>query len=338
LKRISILLLALIFTTKLAEAQNFGNQAITYEELYDDPYGINKFFLHLQPLYADVFATNVNAGFGIAANYYLKDKVDFHANFRQAYTKSFDLARDAAIKNQVVLNTPNNFTYFEMGGTYHVKDEESDTETKLILYSRKYAKGNRWAAHVPEHTVVPSKVRKIIGVRAGGFAFDTSVDLKSITQEQDVTLVDETGNPFPQDVYYHTNQVVSGGYIGGSMSWIKNLAIKPDKGYGVLVDDLILNTYFDFMIAPGISLDEVQYRDPLQNNSIRRFSADVVDTKIWGYRIGIDGKYNRELGWAYGAEVGSRPGIKGRGFYALVKISIPVFSTNMNHSREAFGK
>nr|WKN36488.1 hypothetical protein K4G66_29430 [Tunicatimonas sp. TK19036] len=337
MKRIILLLLILI-TTKFAEAQNFGNQAITYEELYDDPYAINKFFLHLQPLYADVFATNVNAGFGIAANYYMKDKADFHANFRQAYTRSFDLARDAAIKNKEIMNTPNNFTYFELGGTYHIKDEESDTETKLILYSRKYAKGNRWASHVPEHTVVPSKVRKVIGVRAGGFAYDTSIDLKRITQDQNVSLVDEAGEAFPSNRYVFTNEVVTGGYIGGSMSWIKNMAIKPDKGYGVLVDDLILTTYLDIMIAPSIALDTVQYRDPNLNNSIRKFSSDVVETKFWGFRLGLDGKYNRELGWAYGAELGARPGIKGRGFYAMLKISIPVFSTNMDHSREAFGK
>ena len=338
MKRIILLLLTISFATKVAEAQNFGSQAITYEELYDDPYGINKFFLHLQPMYADVFATNINAGFGIAANYYLKDKADFHANFRQAYTRSFDLVRDAAIKNQVILNTPNNFTYFELGGTYHIKDEESDTETKLVLYSRKYAKGNRWAAHVPEHTVVPSKVRKVIGARAGGFAFDTSVDMKQVTQDQQVVLVDETGDPFPIQDFYHTNLVAIGGYVGGSMSWIKNMAIKPDKGYGVLVDDFILNTYLDFMLAPSLTLDTVQYRDPNLNNNIRKFSADVVDTKIWGYRLGLEGKCNRELGWAYGAEIGSRPGIKGRGFYVLLKISLPVFSTNMNHSREAFGK
>lgn len=332
------MLLLAVITTKFAEAQSFGNQAITYEELYDDPYAINKLFLHLQPLYADVFATNVNAGFGIGANYYLKDKADFQANFRQAYTRSFDLARDAAIKNQVIMNTPNNFTYFELGGTYHIKDEESDTETKLILYSRKYAKGNRWASHVPEHTVVPSKVRKIIGARAGGFAFDTSIDLKRITADQQVSLVDESGDPFPVQSYYYTNEIVTGGYIGGSMSWIKNMAIKPDKGYGVLVDDFIFTSFLDILIAPSIKLDTVQYRDPNLNNTIRKFAADVVDTKVWGFRLGMEGKYNRELGWAYGAEVGARPGIKGRGFYAMLKISVPVFSTSMNHSREAFGK
>ena len=170
-----------------------ANEAITYEELYDDPYAINKLFVHLQPLYADLFSTNVSAGFGIAANYYQKDKFDVFANLRQAYSTSFDFVRDIAIKNKVIENHPASATYFEVGGTYHIKDEEGDTETKLILYSKRYQKGNRWAAQVPEHTIIPSKVRKIKGVRFGGFAYDTSIDLKNIAEDQGVVLTDENG-------------------------------------------------------------------------------------------------------------------------------------------------
>lgn len=314
-----------------------ANQAITYEELYDDPYAINKLFIHLQPLYAELFATNISAGFGMAANYYHKDKLDFFGNFRQAYSRSFDYVRDIAEKNQAIENRPNGFTYFELGGTYHIKDEESDTETKLILYSKRYQKGNRWAAQVPAHTVIPSKVRKIIGARLGGFAYDTSIDLKGIAQEQGVVIADAQG-PLPEDVYYHSNQVVKGFFVGGSMAWIKNLAIKPDKGYGVLSDDLILTTFADIMIAPSIMIDDIQYRNPMDPQQVRKFSVQEIQTRKFGFRMGLEGKFNRELGWAYGAEVGSRPTVKGKGFYALIRVSLPVYSTNLDYGREAFGK
>ena len=46
------------------------NNAVTFEELYDEPYLVNKLFIGFQPLYGEVFATNVNAGFGIEASYY----------------------------------------------------------------------------------------------------------------------------------------------------------------------------------------------------------------------------------------------------------------------------
>ncbi len=334
------ILFAILFlgTVHQSNAQlSVANEAITYEELYDDPYAINKLFVHLQPLYAEVFATNLNAGFGLGANYYYKSKADFFVNFRQAYAKQFDFVRDIAEKNSAIENKANGFTYFELGGTYHIKDEESDTETKLILYSKRYQKGNRWAAQVPEHTIIPSKVRKIIGARLGGFAYDTSFDLKNVAKEQGVIIADAQG-PLPSDIYYHSNMTVKGLFLGGSMGWIKNLAIKPDKGYGVLSDDLILTAFADLIIAPSMMIDDIQYRNPLPPQQIRKFSAQEIQTRKIGFRLGLEGKFNRELGWAYGAEVGSRPSVKGKGFYTMIRISLPVYSTNLDHSREAFGK
>jgi len=330
-------LLLLIFALQRVMAQG-SNQAITYEELYDDPYAINKLFVHLQPLYAELFKTNVNAGFGAAINYYHENKFNLHAHYRQAYFKSFDFARDVALKNQEIENRPDNFNFFEAGGTYHIKDLEADTETKLVLYSKTYQKGNRWAAKVPEHTVVPSKVRKIIGGRLGGWSYNTSADLNRIMKDQGVGLVDQDSVAMPGGVYVNGNMSVFGGFLGGSMSWIKNMAIKPDKGYGVLSDDQILTAYFDIVLAPAISIDDIEYKDPDADFRRRVFSADPVNTNMFGFRAGLEGKYNRELGWSYGLETGIRPGIKGRGFYAAFKVSFPVYSTNLNYEREAFGK
>jgi len=330
-------LILLLFALQRSMAQK-SKQAITYEELYDDPYAINKLYVHLQPLYGELFKTNVTVGFGAAVNYYYEDKFNLHAHYRQAYFKSFDLARDVALKNQEIENRPDNFNFFEVGGTYHIKDLEADTETKLVLYSKKYQKGNRWAAKVPEHTVVPSKVRKIIGGRLGGLGYNTSSDLNNIMKDQGVVLVDQDSVPMPADVYVNGNMSVFGGFLGGSMSWIKNMAIKPDKGYGVLSDDQILTVFFDILIAPSISFDDIEYKDPAEDYRTRVFSADPVKTSMIGVRAGLEGKYNRELGWSYGIETGIRPGIKGRGFYAAFKVSFPVYSTNLDYEREAFGK
>ena len=46
--------------------------SVTFDELYDEPYSINKLFIGFQPIYGDVFATNVNAGFGAEASYYYR--------------------------------------------------------------------------------------------------------------------------------------------------------------------------------------------------------------------------------------------------------------------------
>jgi hypothetical protein len=57
-----------------------------------------------------------------------------------------------------------------------------------------------------------------------------------------------------------------------------------------------------------------------------------------GFRVGMDGRFNRTFSWAYGAEVGYRPSLEGRSFYAVFKISFPVFGTNLDYKVESFGK
>jgi len=58
----------------------------------------------------------------------------------------------------------------------------------------------------------------------------------------------------------------------------------------------------------------------------------------FGFRAGIDGKFNRQLSWAYGGEVGLRPSIKGQTFYAMFMITFPVFGTTLDSKVESFGK
>lgn len=303
---------------------------VTYEEFYDDPYAVNKLFIHFQPLYGELFVTNINAGFGLQADYYLKDKFDFRIHTRKAYSSTTDFSRDVAKKNSDVDNKPEVYNYYEFGGTYHIVDKEEDTETKVILYSKRY-KGKKWAARVPEDIKIPSKVRKIYGARLGGLIFDSATDIKRAIDKQGVTLVDKDNNPMASNTRIYGNVDTRAVYAGGSMTWIKNFAIKPDKGYGVLVNDLIFTTFFDVIFAPSIEVEDI-YMDNVM------FSSAPVKTTKLGFRAGMDGKFNRELGWGYGAEMGFRPSVKTRGFYALVKISFPVYSTNLNHRKEAFGK
>lgn len=339
-------LVVLISTTNLL-AQG-SNKAITYEELYDDPYAIKKLFVHFQPLYAEMFTANVTIGFGGTVNYLHEDKFNVFAHARQAYARSFDLARDAAFKNPYGLNNPEVYNYFEGGGTYHIKDTETDTETKIVLYSSRYEKNpGRWAAKVPEYTVIPVKVRKIIGGRAGAFYYDTSTDLNRVLDDQEVELTDQNAellNPAVRDNFYlNGNFAVTAAFVGASMSWFKNVAIKPDRGFGVLTDNHLFTAFGDLLVAPSIVLEDLERRevdpDDVNSTRLRVFSLqDVVETSMIGFRLGIEGKYNRELGWAYGIETGIRPGIKGRGFYLLGKISLPVYGTSLDYAREAFGK
>ncbi|MFM9837521.1 MAG: hypothetical protein ACKVOQ_04610 [Cyclobacteriaceae bacterium] len=315
--------------------------AVTYEELYDEPYSVNKLFIGFQPLYGELFATNVNAGFGLEAHYYYKDKMDFKANFRKTYSSQFfDFNRQAALDNSNVQDKPQIFNYYELGGTYHIKDFDESGKTKMVLYKKSF-KGNRWAANVPLHAEVPCKVRKIYGARLGGILWNSTVDLNRALKGQGLdntaiglpiqNPIDPTKN-FNAFANLHSTNV----YVGGSMAWFRNVAVSFDK-YEEGLDDGLLTLYFDILFAPSLALDDVTYRNPI-TNSTDIYSTSAIKTSSFGFRAGIDGRFNRTLSWSYGGEIGLRPSVSGQGFYAMFKISFPVFGTNLDYKVESFGK
>lgn len=348
--------------TLFAQGERKDKTAVTYEELYDEPYTINKLFIGFQPLYGELFVANVNAGFGVEAAYYYKDKADFRAHFRKTYSQQFfDFSRDLATKQSSVENRAEVFNYFEIGGTYHVKDFEESSKTKMFLYKKSY-KGDKWAARVPLSADVPCKVRKIYGVRLGGIVWDSSTDLERALEAQGLSNADivkkegETSIALPDkefttegkevDVHPFSNIAAKGLYVGGSMSWIKNVAVNFDK-FEEGIDDLIFTAYADILFTPSLQLDDIVYTNRVSSGpdigepiagSTSTYSVDALKMKKIGFRLGIDGRFNRQLSWSYGAEVGYRPSLEKRTFFALLKISFPVFSTNLDYKVESFGK
>jgi hypothetical protein len=218
----------------------------------------------------------------------------------------------------------------------------------MVLYKNSY-KGNKWAARVPLNAEVPCKVRKIYGVRLGGILWNSTADLSRAMEKQGLTnadlktsegaslpdaYVDPTGRPIPVKVF--SNLSSAGGYIGGSISWIKNVAVNFDK-FEEGIDDLMFTAFLDILIAPGVKIDDVVYTDKVDLTQ-RIYSVAPIKTKAFGVRAGIDGKFNRTWSWAYGGEIGYRPSLEGKGFYALIKISFPVYGTNLDYKVESFGK
>jgi hypothetical protein len=329
----------------LAQDDRRDKSAVTFEELYDEPYATNKLFVGFQPLYGEVFATNVNAGFGIDASYYHQDKLDFKLNFRKAYSATFyDLNRYSAKRNSDVENLPGGFGYVEIGGTYHVKDFDQESKTKMVLYKKSY-KGDLWAARVPLQAEVPCKLRKIYGARLGGIFWNSTVDVNRVLESQsltnsDLVMVNDETSSLPltktgqggqvQDFAVFSNMRSAGLYAGASISWIRNIAVSFDK-YEESIDDGMLTLYFDILYSPSLTIDNIQY----QGNT---YSTAALKKSPLGARVGLDGKFNRTLSWGYGGEVGYRPSFQGGGFFALFKISFPMYGTNLDYKVESFGK
>jgi hypothetical protein len=337
--------LALFFGINAAFSQapqQDDKNAVTFEELYDEPYGVNKLFIGFQPLYAEVSPTNTNAGFGLLAHYFYKNKFNIQGQVRMTYGPQFyDFNHQLATNNSNVDNGPEAFHYFELGGTYHIKDQEASGKTKMTLYKSSY-KGNKWASRVPLQTEVPAKLRKIYGARLGAIVWNSTTGLNGALKKQNLTnadLVNDSGEGLPlthtvnnqQEVFNVFSNIQSAAvYVGGSITRIRNVAVAFDNYEGGL-DDGILNLYFDIVYAPMLNLDAVEYNS-------QTYSVTALKLNPIGFRIGMDGKFNRSLSWGYGGEVGYRPSIKGRSFYTMFRIALPMFGTNLENKVESFGK
>lgn len=336
--------LILASSASYAQDDRKDKTAVTYEELYDEPYSVNKLFIGFQPFYGELFATNVNAGFGAEASYYYKEKLDFKAHFRKTYSSSFyDFNRDLAKRNSNVDNKPETFDYYELGATYHIKDFDVSSKTKMVLYKSSY-KGNKWASRVPLHAEVPCKVRKIYGARLGGIVWNSTTDLSSALAAQglsnaDLTTSEGVGLPvtytdpntgLDRNFNVFSNIYSTAVYAGGSITWIRNVAVSFDK-YEEGVDDGILTLFLDILYAPSLRIEDVKYQGEI-------YSVSPLKTKPLGFRAGIDGKFNRQLSWGYGGEIGYRPSVGSRCFYAMFKMTFPLYGTNLDYKVESFGK
>jgi len=333
----------LIFFSAQGFSQSQDSKAITYKTIFDDPNDLYKLWIGLQPLYTDLFVSNLNIGFGAQAHYYHGTLFDCKIQARKAYGEFSDQYRNLSNKSDSknvggsstsIKYEPTVFNYFEVGGTYHVVDKVQQGKAKIILYSKRY---KDWSSTVPQYIWVPAQVRLIYGARLGGIWFDTTTDLQRALQKQNTsisnregtqTIDGNSGNLFGN---VHTRAL----YIGGSATRIKNIAIKPDKGYGVLLNDIILTAYFDLIIAPSVKVDDVILGNDLGDT---RYLTESIKTRMIGGRVGIDGLFNREFSWSYGAEIGFRPSVASGGFYTLIKLGFPVFGTKLSQQKEAFGK
>jgi hypothetical protein len=337
----TVLFFGIVQAYAQAPAQDDKN-AVTFEELYDEPYAVPKLFVGFIPLYAELFATNTNAGFGAIAQYYHKDKFNIQGQVRMTYGPAFfDFNNQLAKNNSHVDNQPTLFRYFEIGGTYHIKDTEASGKTKMTLYKSSY-KGNKWASRVPLQTEVPAKIRKIYGGRLGAVVWNSTTNLNGALRKQDLSngdLVNETGEGLPETITINNQQtpfnifsnVKSASiYLGGSLTRIRNVAVSFDNYEGGL-DDGILTLYADILYAPYLELDAVEY------NNVN-YSVAALKMNPLGFRLGMDGKFARSLSWGYGGEIGYRPSIKGRSFYSMFRIAIPILGTNLENKVESFGK
>ncbi len=298
---------------------------IEYESQFDDPYDINKMWLHFYPFYADAFVTNFNVGFGAQVNYLYKNKFDFHAHARTTYARFSDFAKLNGDQNTITTNRLNGYRYFEGGATYHFKDEAVSGESKIVVYTNRYS-DRKWASTVPEYIKIPTKVRKIIGIRAGGYYWGAATNLGEALERQNLNLIGTAGDTLGNSKLY-TNIQSAGVFLGGKISRMRNVVVKPKK-YDVVSNDMIFSAYADMLYAPLLQIEEVAIGKAM-------YSTTQVKLRRLGFRAGMEAMFNRDFSWTYGAEMGYRPSMQTRGFYASMRVGFS-FASRMQQKRQAY--
>jgi hypothetical protein len=325
LRKIFLVLIP-FFGTFASAQENIMPDTTGLSILYDRPHDIRNLYIGLQPLYSELYAAGVNAGFGADIQYYAHKAVDFNLSFRRSYSAGFfDLVREEARKNSNTFNKIRSYYFAEAGVTIHLADYNKTSMAEIFLHGEGFGP-QTWAVHAPKSIFVPAELRTIIGARIGGMVWQSGFNVSSALKKQGLNnlliglpdeFVDYQGRNLPFTAF--STMYGQAIYAGISITEIKNIAVGFDQ-IDASADDSMVRLYGDVIMATFLATDDVQYSGV----------SHTLDTQLKmdriGFRFGMDARFNRNRSWALGIEFGNRPGPHLRTLYANMKVSFPVFA------------
>lgn len=316
-----------------AEKEDAEQESVVFEKLYDEPYDVYKLWLKFQPLYFDMFMSNINAGFGFEAQFIEYEKFDLQLSLRKPYSSSTDLYRQAAELNNDFTTTLQSAYFIEVGGTYHVYDDVKDGIAKIVLrneYNSEKARRRETLKPV-EFVKVGAKVREIVGARTGFMTYSTTVNYSDLAIRQDIESIEGRNGEVITDFVdnrLYGNMSAVGFYLGGSYSQFRNVIIKPEN-FENLGNNILFTAYADLIVMPSYNFTNVFFEGV-------NYDISKIKTNPVGFRVGLEGKFNQKFTYSYGFEAGIRPSVAKRGTFLLFKLSFPVLATSLKMDKEAF--
>jgi hypothetical protein len=323
---------------------SYPSSAVLYKVLVDDPAVQNQLWLHVQPLTADGMTMNASVGSGLETHWISPFKgIEFHAGIRGNFFNAMDLQKRASSSAAVFIQTDkyddpvrnplavslSRFLAWEAGGFYPLKEFMKNGKANISIPDQ---------TGVAENLELNAKVLRTLGARLGVNSLMSTVSLNKAMEDQNLELVGNRGNRLsPKGAtispVYRTEDGVNslftsfastGFYAGIGMQRRKNLNIKTET-LGIISSNSILSFYADVMLNPWTSLQPVAYA---RNGSGEKeeFNVDQVKLMKLGFRTGFEIRHNENPFISAGGEIGYRPSIQGQGFYAALRIGIPVFS------------
>ena len=347
--------LFLCLLTGKASAQlesSYPSSAVLYKVLVDDPSVQNQLWLHLQPLTADGMTMNASVGSGLETHWISPFRgIEFHAGIRGNFFNAMDLQKRAASSAAIFIQTDkyddpsrnplavtlSRFLAWEAGGFYPIKEFLKNGKANISIPDQ---------TGVAENLELNAKVLRTLGARLGVNSMRSTVSLNKALEDQNLELVGNKGNRLSPkgatigSVYRTRDDINSlftsfastGIYAGIGMQRRKNLNIKTET-LGIISSNSILSFYADVMFNPWTSLQPFAYAANGSGDK-EEFQVDAINLSKFGFRTGFEIRHNENPFISAGGEIGYRPSIQGQGFYAALRIGIPVFSIgNQSFSR-----
>jgi hypothetical protein len=285
-------------------------QQVRYKVKIDDPMDFKNFMLHIDPIMADCYLTNITFGVAARADYMVNKVFDLSAQIRKPY---FDL-NEVALRDDAE-NTSSNGVYGKNGikpmsfmeGTFqlHFLDKIKATNHRIVFFKSTSTSGN-YQTTTTKYVDIPGHVRKVKSLRGGAIWMNTSVDFSNsfgVENEYKFTNKNNNADTFGFAGGTMMRSVIV--YAGLSGQSIANFKVLTDK-YGMKYATPWTSLYADFMFAPVLN-----FADVISNKTNAEYNVENIQIKRTGWRVGYVIRNHKGTSWSMAFNFGARPGIVG---------------------------
>ncbi len=297
----TFLLMILLASSSFAQRNNSSDYQISYNYIYDDPYGFKKFKVHLDILGLDWSMGNFPLHAGIQLNINPHPRINIEALYRGSY---YDFRFFEAKKNENKMseNKLLPFMYGEAVFEWNAVDKERRRNLKFNLTQLNI--GYYW--QYTEYAYIPISYRRFFSLRAGGQYYIMPVEG---TGKVPLT-VEGTGTTYQDDHY----TMASSYAVFGGISWGRKArtAIKI-RDYGIRR-----------VVQQNQFMVDVMYGFP-----------SIANLQVAGNEYVLEMPKPRNIGWRVGwqwsnfnmhqrFEFGQRPGIHKGHFFVMYTLGFTI--------------
>lgn len=327
----------LISLTFIAACTLSQAQSVTYDVLEDNPRDMKNLLIGFDPFYGEAWGgERFNLGWSAWGIWQINNKVQAELNFRRPYNTFFDASYDDATTGFSAHNSeydnlkPTRF--LNAMGSFSLVTKEVRKPVRVVLNS---SSSGGWTSTT--YINPTANVLKTMNVRGGIFKYNSTIGFGDDGRAFGAVTTDDGETLALYGAYNEEGEEIAGSSNGlawatnanatclvGGIGWEsnRNIVINAD-GYGRKKNSMWQEFYLDVMFAPAPTIADVSYGEHTFDVTGNHESA--LQTSNLGWRFGYRSmSVKRAINWGWNCEMGSRPGLQGKGFYLVWGVSLPV--------------